>query len=132
MFLRNYITFKIVTCRTTHQSNLLHLPRVMKLECTKRSFFYNGCLVYNLDQRKVTSICVNCPLSRYLFNYMTFCDVDILHVLLSSYLSFAKFEYGLNPLAWFCGSVFSEEVFPCQGKTTIEHAEECTSVSLIL
>lgn len=47
MYFRDYFTFnhRIMT-RTTRQSNLLHLPRV-KLECTKRSFFYNGCVVYN-------------------------------------------------------------------------------------
>ena len=32
--------------RVTRQSNLLHLPRV-RLETTKKSFFYNGCVVFN-------------------------------------------------------------------------------------
>ena len=46
-FLRNYFTFnKDVVRRVTRQSNLLHLPKV-RTETAKRSFYYNGCIVFN-------------------------------------------------------------------------------------
>lgn len=46
-FLRNYFTFnKDVVKRVTRQSNLLHLPKV-RTETGKRSFYYNGCIVFN-------------------------------------------------------------------------------------
>ena len=46
-FLRNYfILNKDVVRRVTRQSNLLHLPKV-RTETAKRSFYYNGCIVFN-------------------------------------------------------------------------------------
>ena len=42
---KQYFTYnRDIMTRTTRQSNLLHLPRV-RLETTKKSFFYNGCIV---------------------------------------------------------------------------------------
>ena len=44
---KQYFTYnRDIMTRTTRQSNLLHLPRV-RLETTKKSFFYNGCIVFN-------------------------------------------------------------------------------------
>ena len=44
---KQYFTYnRDIMTRTTRQSNLLHLPRV-RLEATKKSFFYNGCIVFN-------------------------------------------------------------------------------------
>ncbi len=37
---------KYYCARQTRQSNQLHLPRV-RIENAKRSFYYNGCVVYN-------------------------------------------------------------------------------------
>ena len=46
-FLIDYFTFNRDRClRRTRQSNLLHVPKV-KLETAKRSFYYNGCIVFN-------------------------------------------------------------------------------------
>ena len=46
-FLRNYfILNKDVVRRVTRLSNLLHLPKV-RTETAKRSFYYNGCIVFN-------------------------------------------------------------------------------------
>ena len=46
-FLINYFTFnRDRVSRRTRQSNLLYVPKV-KLEGTKKSFFYNGCVVFN-------------------------------------------------------------------------------------
>ena len=46
-FLRNYFTFnKDVVLRLIRQSNLLHVPKV-RTKTAKRSFFYNGCFVFN-------------------------------------------------------------------------------------
>ena len=46
-FLMNYFTFnRDITSRTTRQSNVLHLPKV-KTESAKKSFYFNGCVIYN-------------------------------------------------------------------------------------
>jgi hypothetical protein len=46
-FLTNYFTFnRDIHERSTRQSNQLHLPKV-KTESAKKSFYYNGCIVYN-------------------------------------------------------------------------------------
>ena len=46
-FFRNYFKFNSsVSKRETRQSRLLHLPWV-RTEVAKRSFYYNGCTVYN-------------------------------------------------------------------------------------
>ncbi len=46
-FLRNYFTFnRDGVRRVTRQSTLLHLPKV-RTETAKRSFYYNGCIIYN-------------------------------------------------------------------------------------
>ena len=46
-FLRNYFMLnREVVSRMTRQSNMLHTPKVRK-EIAKRSFFYNGCIIYN-------------------------------------------------------------------------------------
>ena len=41
-----FILNKDVVRRVTRQSNLLHLPKV-RTETAKRSFYYNGCIVFN-------------------------------------------------------------------------------------
>ena len=47
LFLTNYFTFDCDICeRLTRQSNQLHLPKV-RTETAKKSFYYNGCTVYN-------------------------------------------------------------------------------------
>ena len=46
-FLINHFTFnRDRVSRRTRQSNLLYVPKV-KLKGTKKSFFYNGCVVFN-------------------------------------------------------------------------------------
>ncbi len=46
-YFKKYFTYnRDIVTRVTRQSNLLHLPRV-RLETTKKSFFYNGCVVFN-------------------------------------------------------------------------------------
>ena len=46
-FLTNYFTLNRDICeRLTRQSNQLHLPKV-RTETAKKSFYYNGCIVYN-------------------------------------------------------------------------------------
>ena len=46
-FFTNYFTFNSkVYSRTTRQSRHIHLPAV-RTEAAKRSFYYNGCIVYN-------------------------------------------------------------------------------------
>ena len=45
-FLRNYFILTKDVRRVTRQSNLLHLPKV-RTETAKRSFYYNGCIVFN-------------------------------------------------------------------------------------
>ena len=46
-FLRNYFIFnRDVSVRTTRLSNMLRTLKV-KLESTKRAFFYHGCIVFN-------------------------------------------------------------------------------------
>ena len=45
-YLKKYFTYWDIVTRVTRQSNVLHLPRV-RLETTKKSFFYNGCVVFN-------------------------------------------------------------------------------------
>ena len=48
---KNYFTFNSsVHSRVTRQSHKLHLPRV-RTEQAKKSFYYNGCVVYN-NKRK--------------------------------------------------------------------------------
>ena len=48
-FLRSYFTLKKdVVRRVTRQSNLLHLPKV-RTETAKRSFYYNGCIVFIIN-----------------------------------------------------------------------------------
>ena len=43
---KQYFTYnRDIMTRTTRQSNLLHLPRV-RLETTKKSFFYNRCICF--------------------------------------------------------------------------------------
>jgi hypothetical protein len=46
-FLMNYFKFnRDRVSRRTRQSNQLYVPRV-KLEAAKKSFYYNGCVVFN-------------------------------------------------------------------------------------
>ena len=46
-FLIDYFTSNRDRClRRTRQSHLLHVPKV-KLETAKRSFYYNGCIIFN-------------------------------------------------------------------------------------
>ena len=46
-FFKNYFAFNTdIVPRSTRQSFLLHLPRV-RTETAKRSFYYNGCIVFN-------------------------------------------------------------------------------------
>ena len=46
-FFVNYFSFnKTISSRVTRQSNILHLARV-RTEIAKRSFYYNGCKIYN-------------------------------------------------------------------------------------
>ena len=48
---KNYFTFNSSEhSRVTRQSHKLHLPRV-RTEQAKKSFYYNGCVVYN-NKRK--------------------------------------------------------------------------------
>ena len=46
-FLKDYFYFnRDILQRRTRQSNYLRLPSV-KLECTKKAFYYHGCVVFN-------------------------------------------------------------------------------------
>lgn len=46
-FFMDYFTFnRYIVHRTTRQSNLLHLPKA-RIEAAKKSFYYNGCVVFN-------------------------------------------------------------------------------------
>lgn len=46
-FFKNYFIFNSsVHSRITRQSNMLHLPRV-RTEQAKKSFYYNGCIIFN-------------------------------------------------------------------------------------
>lgn len=46
-FLTNYFIFnRDILCRSTRQSNKLHLPRV-RTESAKKYFYYHGCNVFN-------------------------------------------------------------------------------------
>ena len=46
-FFIDYFTFnRDIVHRTTRQSNLLHLPKA-RIEAAKKSFYYNGCVVFN-------------------------------------------------------------------------------------
>ena len=46
-FFHDYFIYnREIISRITRQSNLLHLPKV-RTEAAKRSFFYNGCAVFN-------------------------------------------------------------------------------------
>ena len=45
-FLLDYFKFNCYRSRRTRQSNQLYVPRV-KLEAAKKSFYYNGCVVFN-------------------------------------------------------------------------------------
>ena len=56
--------------RRTRQSNLLYVPKV-RLETTKRSFYYNGCTVFNrLIQGSNTSNSQFSDFGCYLFIYL--------------------------------------------------------------
>ena len=46
-FFNSYFSFnKSISQRATKQGEHLHLPRV-RTEVAKRSFYYNGCIIYN-------------------------------------------------------------------------------------
>ena len=46
-FFNRYFTFnRDIVARTTRQSHHPYVPSV-KLECSKKSFYYHGCIVYN-------------------------------------------------------------------------------------
>jgi hypothetical protein len=50
-FLHNYFVYnREINARITRQSNLLHLAKV-RTEAAKKSFFYNGCVVFNNFKR---------------------------------------------------------------------------------
>ena len=48
--LESIVFLLAISSRVTRQSNLLHLPRV-RTEIAKRSFYYNGCKIYNAKSK---------------------------------------------------------------------------------
>ena len=67
-FLMDYFYFNSdIVQRKTRQSNHLRLPSI-KLECTKKAFYYHGCEVFNRNLKFLLILCSNLyPFLRIFF-----------------------------------------------------------------
>ena len=76
--------------RKTRQSNHLRLPSI-KLECTKKAFYYHGCEVFNRNLKFLLILCSN------LYPFLGYFSISLVRTILKYFNHIFIFLFYLGP-----------------------------------